>query len=512
MEVKLYIFSQLDVGHLVRALKVSRLWNKVGMDGSLWAEIHSHTFPQRSTERHLQSLINRAGSFLRILNTRGNSGISSNIVMELAQNCSMLRSLDLRGCRSVSSTSLSLLLASSPRLQNFNTSDLLRGHRRMGQKALATILLLLVLLLDPMPIAGCFRNLTHLNLSHCRNVTSEGLQLLLLFLFSPSLGSRLTLTHLYLSHLNETLLDDHLLIIGGRTSPEPATAGVAGLKHLAISYCSKITDRGIRALTGLSRSHVAGHPVDERDREMGQKETDVLWIEKGYPHPTESSAFQKPHFSTPQISGCDLITDASLAFISLSFPSLVSLELGGCRRISDEGLKQIVERCSKIVFLDLEECIAIGDATIESVTTYLALGLKRISLGYCDRITEASVWKLIRAIRDLQRSNEEEIARTASAARAVNHEATAPHLAATIETTTGISVSMLLTSNSVDSFPASSQSSIIEQASIPANFTVTSMPEPLRIRSFYTSRVNDSLSPPVSQLQHVSRSRMCVIL
>ncbi|KAJ3219853.1 hypothetical protein HDU67_009041 [Dinochytrium kinnereticum] len=477
---------------------------------------------------------------------------------------------------------------------------------------------------------GCYRTLTHLNLSHCRNIGSEALQLLLLFCFSPSLGSCTTLTHLYLSHLSESVDDSHLRIIGGIGLPNQTRAGIKQLKHLVISHCRKITDRGIRALCGLSGAYIVGYPIDDEDLWEGMPEEDEETAINDDDAPLRNLYAKRKGLSRLNLQGCDLITDASLTFLSIAFPSLKCLELGGCRQISNMGLKRVVEQCCNIELLDLEDCISIGDDALEAISYHLKHSLTRLSLSYCDQVSEQAVARLIRccvrlkhlevdncsqitdsflhflrqvnpknlrtlelydcrnisfaAIRALQKSTEEAFERATAEAverrRALEATNAIPmsvtsssaHLAAAIESTTGISVNMLLSSQSPRVLPSRSMN--VSQASISSSTSnvpsrsrchssrsagsnpqisstsshsdltrvqeaseglvrtsaklnaslsgkrhakahsteIFEVPPPLQIRSFYTSRVNENQNVPNEQLHHLARGRSCVIL
>ncbi|KNC99216.1 uncharacterized protein SPPG_05472 [Spizellomyces punctatus DAOM BR117] len=257
-ELRIRIFRFLEEDELRRCLGVCRQWRNDASDGSLWGVIDLKRYTRPVSEQYVKCLVKRAGTFLHTANFR-----NCNPPLHLLPS---ITHLSLVGCHSVTSYTLSdFLSVRNTVLQTLNLSSL---------QCIGTVHLLLIGLNFPglqdldvgccpgvddkglvSVVRGCkqlrrFRSpgcinvgdegvqalmglatLTHLNISHCSNVTNL------------ARSGRSMLTHLQLSTLQRLALQNFYHL------PRSIT-------HLVLSSSPHLTDIELDAISRLPLSHL----------------------------------------------------------------------------------------------------------------------------------------------------------------------------------------------------------------------------------------------------------------
>ncbi|TQN71835.1 SCF E3 ubiquitin ligase complex F-box protein grrA [Colletotrichum shisoi] len=104
-----------------------------------------------------------------------------------------------------------------------------------------------------------------------------------------------------------------------------------------------------------------------------------------------------PRLRNLVLAKCRNITDVAVNAIAKLGKNLHYLHLGHCGHITDEAVKRLVQACNRIRYIDLGCCTNLTD---DSVTKLAHLPkLKRIGLVKCNRITDESVFALAHANR-----------------------------------------------------------------------------------------------------------------
>lgn len=130
-------------------------------------------------------------------------------------------------------------------------------------------------------------------------------------------------------------------------------SGLSSLQSLDVSYCRKITDKGLSAIAeGCSDLHVL------------------------------------------RLAGCRFVTDKTLLTLSINCRNLEELCLQGCSNITDTGLMSLANGCKRIKFLDMNKCSNIGDIGISNIAKACASSLTTLKLLDCYKIGDDSILSL----------------------------------------------------------------------------------------------------------------------
>lgn len=289
-ELLLRVYSFLDTVSLCRAAQVSKYWNQLALDGQNWSCVNLFDFQVDITSSVIQRLSSRTGGFLN--------------------------TLILKGCRTVTDDSLSMLAQSCPNLAVLNLEDCVK-------------------LTDwtCVSISKFCPNIINLNLTGLK-ITDTSLNALS---SSPQLTSR--------------------------------------LQHLNVNFCDKLTANGLIALlktppdstisangNGDMGNHQVGNNL-QNDRD----ETFVISNGNGWNYTNGHSSsflkinhFRKPFSSLKTFSSkmaVQLITNESvIALVKNTASSLRSLVLTGCTNLTDEGVSAIGANCPNLIILTLSQC------------------------------------------------------------------------------------------------------------------------------------------------------------
>lgn len=107
---------------------------------------------------------------------------------------------------------------------------------------------------------------------------------------------------------------------------------------------------------------------------------------------------QTPNLKNLDIRACELITDASLYFLSKNCPKLEILNCGRHKRgefITDISIGLIVKNCP-IKTIGLAGC-GISDWTIWEIAINCGLNLERLSINNCWKLTDLGICKVLKA-------------------------------------------------------------------------------------------------------------------
>lgn len=138
-------------------------------------------------------------------------------------------------------------------------------------------------------------------------------------------------------------------------------SGLSSLRSLDVSYCRKITDKGLSAIAeGCSDLHVLHLP------------------------------------------GCRFVTDKALLTLSINCPYVEELGLQGCSNITDTGLISLANGCKRIKFLDLNKCSNVGDTGVSSVAKACSSSLITLKLLDCYKIGDDSILSLAEFCHNLE--------------------------------------------------------------------------------------------------------------
>ncbi|RWS27627.1 F-box/LRR-repeat protein 14-like protein [Leptotrombidium deliense] len=340
------IFEHLDVEDKGRVAQVSTFWRDAAYRKSVWkgveAKLHlkknnSSLFPMHavfaehslSTRECFSGLSSQPFRFSQILSLQRG-------LKEVTQGVPKLESLTLTGCYNLTDEKLmSAFSHDNESLVELNLSMCKQITDRSIYKIAQHLKALQVL-----DLAGCsnvtnnvlhtirceLKRLRHLNLRSCRNITDSGIAKLCGQVANSACESTAetskerVVENVALEYLGlqdcQKLTDEALKHI---------SAGLKNLKSINLSFCSGITEFGLKHLSTVSN-------LQELNLRSCANITDI-----GIKYLSEAGL----RLRVLDISFCDKIGDQSLSFVSHGLNSLQSLSLNSCS-ISDEGL---MKRC-----------------------------------------------------------------------------------------------------------------------------------------------------------------------
>lgn len=138
-------------------------------------------------------------------------------------------------------------------------------------------------------------------------------------------------------------------------------SGLTSLQSLDVSYCRKLSDKGLSVVTEGCRNLRVLH-----------------------------------------LAGCRFVTDGLLYSLSKNCRNLEELGLQGCTNISDTGIIDLVNGCRKITYLDVNKCSNVGDVGISSVSKSFSTSLKTLKLLDCYKVGDESISSIAHFCRSLE--------------------------------------------------------------------------------------------------------------
>ena len=348
-ELAMHIFRFLRPKEIVRCSAVSRKWHKMCFDGQLWSNLDTQEYYQDIPAASLTKILERAGPFVRDLNLRGCVQMPESWGKDgqsITDACRNLEYFSLEGCR-IDRSSVHYFLLRNPRLIHVNLS----GMKGLSNSALRII-------------AQNCPQLEHLNISWCENVDSRGLirvvqscsrlkdlragevkgfddHTLLLELFN-----RNTLERLFVDHCTE--LDDEalrILIQGIDPEIDPLTDRAMvpprNLRHLDLSRCSLLTDKGVKCLAGNVPS-LCGLQLSYCEELTDDALTGILG--------------STPNMTHLNLEELDHLSNSTLQNLAKSpcAPKLQHLNISYCENLGDSGMIRVIKSCPKLhtVYMD----------------------------------------------------------------------------------------------------------------------------------------------------------------
>ncbi|KAI0191281.1 hypothetical protein EV127DRAFT_72704 [Xylaria flabelliformis] len=330
-EVRILIFSHLKPKELVRTSRVSKEFHKFCFDGQLWTCFDASEFYSEIPAESLANIIAAAGPFIKNLNLRGCLQIEHYQRAEvLVTACKNLVNASLEGCRNFQRSTLHDLIRSNNRLANLNLTS-------MSAVTNSTCKI----------ISQHCPQLESLNVSWCKYMDAKGVKMVVLgcpklkdlraseirgfdsFEVAKAIFKTNNLQRLILSGCDDLTDDVFKTMIHG-LQPEidiltdRPIVPPRKLRHLDLSRCSQLTDRGIKVL---------GHLV--------------------------------PDLEGLQLNGCIELTDTALESIIASTPRLTHLELEDLSELTNDFFSKHLAKApcaAKLQHLSVSYCENIGNA------------------------------------------------------------------------------------------------------------------------------------------------------
>jgi F-box/leucine-rich repeat protein 2/20 len=336
------------------------------LDGQLWPLVHLAPFAPFLHLSTLRHILTAAQPFMTSLSLRGMDNlIGADLIATLAMPGSQLVNLstiDLRGCKRLTSDEVAILLRAAPHLETVN----LKGLQAVSSEVIRTL-------------ARTAKSLKSLDVSRCWNISLCDL-VVFLKMIAPSQAAGLKVLRLagikgygttsgeFLPIAAERLVNLETLDLLGCThlfdsdfhrfaQVLDAQGRVSTLKHLIISGCASLDaatfDHLARRMPELIHLEAAGMPDAYRDRRVDDQSLVNLLR------------------SVPKLERLDLegtglyggVTDRVLDILTPTKGTdgvvgreRVELHVGYAREVTSEALVRLVRGCSNLLVLEADVC------------------------------------------------------------------------------------------------------------------------------------------------------------
>lgn len=373
-EILAIIFRYLDVREKGRAAQVCRAWREAAYHRSVWRGVEAKLHLRKTNSSLFPSLVTRGIRHIQILSLRRS-------LSHFLQGMPTTQSLNLSGC--------------------FNLTDI--GLSNAFQHEMPSLIVLNLSLCKQVTdnslwkIAQHLKNLQSLDLGGCCNISNKGLKDIaigLLGLKRLNLRSCTEITDTGIAHLAGLKIP---------LSEEPATKGNRNLEDLVLQDCQKLSDsalmsvaKGLPKLQKLNLSFCCG--ITDTGminltrmpslRELNLRSCDNI-TDIGISHLGEYGG----HFNTLDVSFCDKVGDASLAYVAQGMYNLTNISLSSCQ-ISDEGLARLVRNLRGLTTLNIGQCVNVTDRGLALIADNLPR-LRCIDLYGCTKITTVGLEKIM---------------------------------------------------------------------------------------------------------------------
>ncbi|KAK4982233.1 hypothetical protein LTR66_009395, partial [Elasticomyces elasticus] len=346
-ELRMSILQFLEPREIVRCSAVSKSWYRMCFDGQLWSNLDTTGFYREIPADALVGIITAAGPFVRDLNLRGCVQLRDRWhTRGLSDACRNLENFCLEGCR-IDRTSIHCFLLQNTRLVHINLSGL-AGATNAAMKI----------------IAQYCPKVEHLNVSWCNNVDTRGLRKVVEACpklrdlragevrgwddedLMQELFARNTLERLILMNC-DSLSDESLAILMHGKDPEidiltdRAIVPPRRLKHLDLTRCRCISDKGVRTLAA-NVPNLEGLQLSKCNGVVDASLTDLF--------------LTTPNLTHLDLEELDEITNATLQALAVSpcARRLKHLSISYCENLGDTGMLPIFKSCTALTSVDMD--------------------------------------------------------------------------------------------------------------------------------------------------------------
>jgi F-box and leucine-rich repeat protein 2/20 len=349
-EIRVSIFQYLPPKEIIRLSSVSKQWHEMCFDGQLWTSLDCQSYYQQITSEALIKIMLRAGAFVKNLNLRGcvqlrDQWLSLGTRMT-NQECRNLENFSIEGCK-IERSSIHFFLLRNPKLLHINMPSM-QNINNATMKIIASHCPQLEMLnidwcsqIDAKGlkrvIQSCSR-LTDLRASEIRGLDDKE--------FMLELFTRNTLERLILQYC-DTLTDEALQVMIQGVEPETdvlterAIVPPRRLRHLDISRCRGLTDKGVKSLAH-NVPYMEGLRLCQNAALTDDAFAELL--------------ITTPKLSHLEVEECELLTNATLTTLANgpAAKTLEHLSISYCEQLGDVGVLPILKACPELKSLCLD--------------------------------------------------------------------------------------------------------------------------------------------------------------
>lgn len=311
-ELLLRVYSFLDTVSLCRAAQVSKYWNQLALDGQNWSCVNLFHFQVDITSSVIQRLSSRTGGFLNTLILKGCRTVTDDSLSMLAQSCPNLAVLNLEDCVKLTDWTCKSIAKFCPNIINLNLTGLKITDTSLNALSSSPQLT---------------SRLQHLNVNFCDQLTANGL----------------------IALLNSSPNDGSTNVADGSTNVADGSSGENNLinhNHQVINNSSSNNQHNNHEEPLIINGNGWNNSLN------GHTNHNISF--------RNSTSYRKPFSSLRTFSAKltnQLITNESvMALVKNASTNLRSLVLTGCNNLTDEGVVAIGSNCPNLIILTLSQC------------------------------------------------------------------------------------------------------------------------------------------------------------
>ncbi|XP_071961643.1 F-box and leucine-rich repeat protein 13-like [Antedon mediterranea] len=343
-KVAVKIFSYLNLSDLSQCSLVCRSWNMIIGTCSLWSRVDLSAVKNRVTDRSVGLLLQKCRPYLLHLNLRGCNRLQKSSILSISQ-CRNLQDLNLSECQGLNDGIMREITEGCHILLYLNIS-----YTNITDATLRSL-------------ARWSCNMQYLSLAYCKRFSDKGLQYL-----ATGRGCR-KLIYLDLSGCRQITSEGYKNIANG----------CSNIQSLSVNDNSTVKDDSIVALA--SRCHNLRN---------------VSFL--ATPNITDVSIkviAQHKKLQKIRIEGNTKITDASLKYIGRWCSDLRHVYMVDCPRLTDASLKSIAT-CRNINIVNFADCIRISDNGVRVlVEGPSGPKIREMNFTNCVRVSDISIMKIM---------------------------------------------------------------------------------------------------------------------
>ncbi|KAI9653086.1 MAG: hypothetical protein M1829_001341 [Trizodia sp. TS-e1964] len=331
-EIKMHIFQFLTPREIVRCSGVSKSWHKLCFDGQLWQNLDASAFYTQIPAQSLDKIISAAGPFIKNLNLRGCVQLLVNDCSDnsISKTCRNLVKVSLEGC-CLDRLSMHYFILQNNRLVHLNLS---------GLNAVSNNTCRIV--------AQSCLYLEYFNISWCPVPDSRGIQKVI--------------------NACSRLKDLRVAEIRGMDDIEVAESifRTNNLERLVLNGCESFTDIALAVLCKGTNSEV--DPLTQRPMVPARKlkHLDLSRCEGLTDKGINNLAHNVPNLEGLQLGGCKNLTDVALHDLIFTVPKLTHLDLEDLPQLTNATLQELAKAPCKNILknINISYCEDLGDAGI----------------------------------------------------------------------------------------------------------------------------------------------------
>ena len=378
----------------------------------------------------MEQIVDKHFSVITNINMLGCVGFTSQGCIRLAQ-CSNIQDLNLSGCKGIRDDGLKMIVRECQCLLYLNLSfckvtDLSMRYLGMYCEELAFLSLANCTELTDAGAAAIrkgtrCKKLQWLDLSGCRNFSTEGLQELIA-------GCGATLGALILNHittLRGAVLAEvarqchelqHISILGCQNINDRAIKQLAHchkLRRFAISNNVLITGAGLKAMVkgckNLTNIMISNCAKFGNEGLSALSQCNLVFLdvsdcpsltEGGVKSLCEGGIGPRRNLQHVDFSRCTGITAAGYFHMPLRLHMITQLKLKGCRQIDDTTF-ECIQELRRLTLIDVSGCSRITDEALIMIGAAERPTLRHVYLADCHLVTDIGVEGLVRKCHSL---------------------------------------------------------------------------------------------------------------